>query len=88
MGAEIRDRRRLEHDLRLALAADQLSLVYQPQVDIATGTVNGFEALLRWTHPTRGAVSPSVFIPIAEESGLVLQIGEWVVRQACTEAAR
>lgn len=88
MGAEAPDRRRLEYDLRLALSAGQLSLVYQPQVDIATGTVNGFEALLRWTHPERGAVSPGVFIPIAEESGLVLQIGEWVLREACAEAAK
>lgn len=87
MGAEVRDRRRLEYDLRLAIATDQLSLVYQPQVDIASGVVNGFEALLRWTHPERGAVSPAVFIPIAEESGLVLQIGEWVMREACAEAA-
>lgn len=87
MGAEARDRRKLEYDLRLAIASNQLSLVYQPQVDIASGLVNGFEALLRWTHPERGAVAPCVFIPIAEDSGLVLQIGEWVLREACAEAA-
>src|SRR5690606_19759348 len=62
MGAQVRDRRQIEHDLRMALAADQLRLVYQPQVDIETGEVTGFEALMRWTHPERGAIPPSVFI--------------------------
>src|SRR5690606_9408294 len=87
MGAQVRDRRQIEHDLRMALAASQLPLVYQPQVDIETGEVTGFEALVRWTHPERGPIPPSVFIPIAEESGLVLQLGEWVMRTACSEAA-
>ncbi|WMT87441.1 EAL domain-containing protein [Pelagibacterium sp. 26DY04] len=87
MGAQVRDRRKLEHDLRQAMAGDQLSLVYQPQVDIGSGDVTGFEALLRWSHPQRGEIPPSEFIPIAEESGLVLQLGEWVMRSACQEAA-
>lgn len=88
MGAQVRDRRQLEHDLRQAVLREQLSLVYQPQVDLATGAVSGFEALVRWTHPERGPVSPADFIPVAEDSGLVLQIGEWVIRTACQEAAR
>jgi diguanylate cyclase len=87
MGAEVRDRRQLEHDLRQAIARDEFSLVYQPQNDIPSGRVVGFEALLRWHHPSRGSVSPDVFIPIAEDSGSILQIGEWVMREACREAA-
>jgi diguanylate cyclase (GGDEF)-like protein len=87
MGAEVRDRRHLEHDLRHAISRRELSLVYQPQNDIRSGEVIGFEALLRWEHPTRKNVSPSLFIPIAEESGAILQIGEWVLRSACREAA-
>lgn len=87
MGAETRDRRRIEHELRNAVAANQLSLVYQPQRNIESNAVVGFEALLRWTHPTRGIISPSIFIPIAEENGSILKIGEWVLRAACREAA-
>ncbi|MDC9823244.1 EAL domain-containing protein [Devosia sp. ZB163] len=88
MGAEVRDRRMLEHDLRHAVSRNQLRLVYQPQVDIQSDEVTGFEALVRWTHPERGEISPGVFVPVAEESGLILQIGEWVLRTACAEAAR
>ncbi len=88
MGAAVRERRLLEHDLRHAISRNQLKLVYQPQVDIQTDEVTGFEALLRWTHPERGEVPPGEFVPIAEESGLILQIGEWVMRTACAEAAR
>lgn len=88
MGAEVRDRRLLEHDLRHAVSRNQLRLVYQPQVDIQSGEVTGFEALVRWQHPERGEIPPSVFVPVAEESGLILQIGEWVLRTACNEAAR
>ena len=87
MGAQVRDRRLLEHDLRHAVARDEMHLVYQPQSDVASGRVIGFEVLLRWQHPVRGAVSPAIFIPIAEESGLILPIGEWVLREACREAA-
>jgi diguanylate cyclase (GGDEF)-like protein/PAS domain S-box-containing protein len=86
MGAAVRDRRLLEHDLRNAIARGELSLVYQPQKDIASGKVSGFEALLRWTHATRGEISPTEFIPIAEDSGTILAIGEWVLRKACREA--
>lgn len=88
MGAEVRDRRLLEHDLRHALSRNQLRLVYQPQVDIQSGEVSGFEALLRWKHPERGDIPPAVFVPVAEDSGLILQIGEWVLRTACDEAGR
>lgn len=87
MGAAMRDRRILEHDLRQAVAQGELSLVYQPQEDIETKGVVGFEALLRWKHRTRGWISPVVFIPIAEESGAILGIGEWVLREACKQAA-
>ena len=69
------------------VARGEMQLVYQPQTDVGTGEVIGFEALLRWKHPERGDVSPAVFIPIAEESGAILQIGEWVLREACREAA-
>jgi diguanylate cyclase (GGDEF)-like protein/PAS domain S-box-containing protein len=87
MGAEVRGRRMLEHDLRLAIARDELRLVYQPQTDVQSQAVTGFEALLRWKHPVRGAISPAVFIPIAEETGAILEIGDWVLKTACREAA-
>lgn len=88
MGVAVRDRRLIEHELRHAVARNQLRLVYQPQVDLRTNEVIGFEALLRWSHPERGDVPPGEFVPIAEESGQILQIGEWVMRTACNEAAR
>ncbi|HEY9012999.1 MAG TPA: EAL domain-containing protein [Devosia sp.] len=87
MGAELRDRRQLEHDLRHAISRNELSLAYQPQIDIKSGEVTGFEALIRWAHPERGSISPALFVPVAEESGLILQVGEWVLRRACSEAA-
>jgi len=87
MGAEVRDRRLMDHDLRHAVSRGELSLMYQPQKKIATGEIIGFEALLRWRHGSRGQVPPNLFIPVAEESGTVLQIGEWVLRTACSEAA-
>jgi diguanylate cyclase (GGDEF)-like protein/PAS domain S-box-containing protein len=87
MGAEVRERRMLEHDLRHAIARNELRLVYQPQQEVRSGTVTGFEALLRWKHPTRGEISPAVFIPIAEETGAILEIGDWVLKTACREAA-
>ena len=87
MGAEVRERRMLEHDLRNAIPRGELRLVYQPQKCMHTGKVVGFEALLRWKHATRGDVPPMEFIPLAEDTGIILQIGEWVLRTACAEAA-
>lgn len=87
MGARVRERRLLEHDLRVAVDNEQMRLVYQPQVKVDTGEITGFEALVRWEHPERGTVSPNDFIPLAEESRLILKIGDWVLRTACIEAA-
>lgn len=87
MDAELRLRAALEHDLRAALAGHQFTLAYQPQAETATGDIVGFEALLRWNHPTRGPIPPSDFIPIAESIGLIPEIGAWVLRTACVEAA-
>jgi EAL domain-containing protein (putative c-di-GMP-specific phosphodiesterase class I) len=86
MDAKLRDRRSMEQDLQTAIAQEQLRVDYQPQADM-TGEIFGFEALARWRHPTRGLVSPGVFIPLAEESGAIKEIGEWILREACREAA-
>jgi diguanylate cyclase len=87
MGAAVHDRRILEHDLRQAIARNELRLVYQPIKEIPSGRVVGFEALVRWRHPTRGEVMPAEFIPIAEDTGVILPVGEWVLREACREAS-
>ncbi len=87
LAARIRDRRALEHDLRHAVERGELQMVYQPQTRVESGAIVGLEALLRWHHPERGAVSPELFIPIAEETGSILAIGEWVLRESCREAA-
>jgi len=88
MQADIEERRMLEAALREALAGNQLHLAYQPIVDAASGTIAGFEALARWSHPVLGDVPPVRFIPIAEEARLIGAIGDWVLRNACLEAMR
>ena len=86
MDQRLRERRALVQDLRTAIERDELILYYQPQARM-DGEITGFEALVRWKHPSRGMISPDLFIPAAEESGLILPIGEWVLREACREAA-
>src|SRR5882757_7878927 len=91
MDQHIRDRRVLHQDLSVAIKNGELSLYYQPQASsgptVATSEVIGFEALARWMHPVRGFVSPGDFIPLAEESGLIVEMGQWILREACREAA-
>jgi diguanylate cyclase (GGDEF)-like protein/PAS domain S-box-containing protein len=86
MDEALRERRTLQRDLQSAVADGELVLHYQPQALIG-GEIVGFEALVRWRHPTRGIIAPGTFIPIAEDSGLIIAIGEWVLREACREAA-
>ncbi|MGR3633449.1 MAG: putative bifunctional diguanylate cyclase/phosphodiesterase [Limimaricola soesokkakensis] len=88
MDARMQERRALELDLRAAFAKNELELHYQPIINLATGKVSCFEALLRWRHETRGAVSPGEFVPLAEEIGLITQLGAWVLHEACRMAAQ
>jgi EAL domain-containing protein (putative c-di-GMP-specific phosphodiesterase class I) len=86
LDARVRARMHLENDLRLAVDRDEFILHYQPQVELATGRIIGLEALIRWLHPQRGLVAPGLFISTAEETGLILPIGEWALRTACLQA--
>ena len=88
MNAQVMERLTIEHNLRIALDKKELFLVYQPQTEVTTGKIIGVEALLRWQHPELGLVPPDRFIRVAENSGLILPIGEWVLRTACSQARR
>ena len=87
---DLRYRSRLALDLETAIGSDQLELFYQPQVDLGAPSENivGFEALLRWQHPEFGQIRPDIFIPLAQENGLICELGEWVLHRACRDAAR
>ncbi|MCC2110544.1 MAG: EAL domain-containing protein [Hyphomicrobiales bacterium] len=87
MDAVQQRRLQIERDLRLALQANEFSLSYQPQYDLQSGALCGYQVVPVWTHPHRGAIAPDVFIPIAEESGLIIQLGAWILREACRAAA-
>jgi EAL domain-containing protein (putative c-di-GMP-specific phosphodiesterase class I) len=80
------ERQSIEESLRRALERQEFTLHYQPKVNLSTGEITGAEALIRWTHPTRGPISPGQFIPVAEDCGLILPIGNWVLREACLQA--
>jgi len=87
MGEELRNRQKLEEDLKIAVDEEQFELHFQPRVDIATGSIVSYEALLRWEHPVKGRISPADFIPVAEQSNIIVGLGEYVLRKACETAA-
>ncbi|WP_404550683.1 putative bifunctional diguanylate cyclase/phosphodiesterase [Bradyrhizobium niftali] len=88
MDHQVQRRRELELDLRRAFANGEFELHYQPLIDLARDKISGFEALLRWHHPEKGMISPAEFIPVAEDIGLIVSLGEWVLRQGCNEAVK
>ena len=88
MDRQAQKRRDMELDLRRAFANREFELHYQPLVDIAADRISGFESLLRWRHPEKGMISPADFIPVAEDIGLIVSLGEWVLREACAEAVK
>ncbi|MFV1992948.1 MAG: EAL domain-containing protein [Acidiferrobacterales bacterium] len=88
MGAKVREYLSLETSLRHALERNELELFYQPQVNLETGTIFGAEALLRWRHPEKGIISPNAFIPLLEDTGLIIPVGSWVIKQACDQLMR
>ncbi|THD48420.1 MAG: EAL domain-containing protein [Bradyrhizobium sp.] len=88
MDLRMQERRIVERDLRKALPAGEFELYYQPTVNLASNRISGFEALIRWNHPERGLVAPNIFIPLAEEIGFIVPMGDWIIRQACATAAQ
>jgi diguanylate cyclase (GGDEF)-like protein len=88
MNSDLNDRRELEMNLRDAIERNELELHYQPVIDLNRNVITGFEALARWNHPVKGMVPPAVFIPVAEDSGLIIPMGEWALREACRQAAQ
>ena len=88
MNSDLNDRRELEMNLRDAIERNELELHYQPVIDLSRNVITGFEALARWNHPTKGMVPPAIFIPVAEDSGLIVPIGEWALKEACRQAAQ
>jgi diguanylate cyclase (GGDEF)-like protein len=88
MNKELNDRRQIELDLREAIEHNQLELFYQPIINVGRNGISGFEALARWCHPVKGMVPPALFIPVAEDCGLIVRLGEWALREACREAVR
>jgi EAL domain-containing protein (putative c-di-GMP-specific phosphodiesterase class I) len=88
MNKDINERRQIEVDLREAIEHNELELYYQPVINVRRNAISGFEALARWRHPIKGMVPPAVFIPVAEDSGLIVQLGEWALMEACRNAVK
>ena len=88
MADKVSQRLEIEADLRRAITSNQLSLAYQPKFDLVSGKAIGVEALMRWNHPERGFIGPATFIPVAEESGYIIELGKWAIHEACQAAVR